>query len=203
VRRKYKGALRMPKIGYGNNKKTRHLMPSGFYKFVVHNAKEVDMLLMHNRTYAAQVAHNVGVKKRQVSALGRFVRLCVPLTLYAAPLLTGYFASRQSAGRQGDQPTRARACAGELIWRRVAIFGKENMQPPPPPPRFNKYKSAHSVSLKMSVHCHRSSVVLGVSCIARVKLRFDCFLMFIHHCYALCASSLDTTRARALTTSST
>ena len=64
MRRKYKGALRMPKIGYGNNKKTRHMLPSGFYKFVVHNAKELDMLLMHNRTYAAQVAHNVSTKKR-------------------------------------------------------------------------------------------------------------------------------------------
>ena len=64
MRRKYKGALRMPKIGYGNNKKTRHLLQSGFYKFIVHNAKEVDMLLMHNRTYAAQVAHNVSVQER-------------------------------------------------------------------------------------------------------------------------------------------
>ena len=29
----------MPSIGYGSNKKTRHMMPDGFKKFVVHNVK--------------------------------------------------------------------------------------------------------------------------------------------------------------------
>ena len=29
----------MPNIGYGSNKKTRHVMPDGFKKFVVHNVK--------------------------------------------------------------------------------------------------------------------------------------------------------------------
>ena len=29
----------MPSIGYGSNKKTRHMMPNGFYKFVVNNVK--------------------------------------------------------------------------------------------------------------------------------------------------------------------
>ena len=29
----------MPSIGYGSNKKTRHLMPDGFKKFVIHNVK--------------------------------------------------------------------------------------------------------------------------------------------------------------------
>ena len=27
----------MPSIGYGSNKKTRHMLPDGFKKFVVHN----------------------------------------------------------------------------------------------------------------------------------------------------------------------
>lgn len=30
---------RMPNIGYGSNKKTKHMMPDGFYKFTVHNLK--------------------------------------------------------------------------------------------------------------------------------------------------------------------
>merc|ERR1711982_103236 len=64
VRRRFKGTIRMPKIGYGNNKKTRFLLPSGFYKFVVHNVSELDMLLMHNRQYAAQIASTVSVRKR-------------------------------------------------------------------------------------------------------------------------------------------
>ena len=44
----------MMQIGYGSNKKTRHLMPSGHKAFVVHNAKDVDLLLMHNKTFAAE-----------------------------------------------------------------------------------------------------------------------------------------------------
>lgn len=54
----------MPKIGYGSNRKTRHVLPSGFYKFTVHNVQELDMLLMHNRKYAAEIAHNVSARKR-------------------------------------------------------------------------------------------------------------------------------------------
>ncbi len=49
VRRKFKGAIPMANVGYGSNKKTRNILPNGFYKFLVHNVEEVDMLLMHNR----------------------------------------------------------------------------------------------------------------------------------------------------------
>ena len=44
----------MPKIGYGSNKKTRHLMPSGHKAFLVQNVADVELLLMHNRTFAAE-----------------------------------------------------------------------------------------------------------------------------------------------------
>jgi hypothetical protein len=49
VRRKVKGTTLMPNIGYGSNKKTRHVLPSGFVKFLVHNVRDLDLLLMHNR----------------------------------------------------------------------------------------------------------------------------------------------------------
>ena len=39
----------MPNIGYGSDKKTRHYLPNKFKKFVVHNVKEVELLMMHNR----------------------------------------------------------------------------------------------------------------------------------------------------------
>ena len=55
----------MPKIGYGSDKKTRHMMPSGFYKFVVNNVKELELLMMHNRKYVAEIAHNVSSRKRK------------------------------------------------------------------------------------------------------------------------------------------
>jgi hypothetical protein len=57
---KYRDLTRRLQIGYGTNKKTRHLMPSGHKAFLVHNEKDVDLLLMHNRTYAAEyVSSNI------------------------------------------------------------------------------------------------------------------------------------------------
>merc|ERR1740115_344910 len=54
VRRKFKGKTLMPNIGYGSNKKTRHMLPSGFRKFVI-----------NNRSYAAEVAHSVSKRTRE------------------------------------------------------------------------------------------------------------------------------------------
>ncbi|KAJ6893793.1 hypothetical protein NC652_027766 [Populus alba x Populus x berolinensis] len=55
----------MPNIGYGSDKKTRHYLPNCFKKFVVHNVKELEVLMMHNRTYCAEIAHNVSTRKRK------------------------------------------------------------------------------------------------------------------------------------------
>jgi len=40
------------------------MMPSGHRAFLVHNPGDVDVLLMHNRTYAAEIAHAVSSRKR-------------------------------------------------------------------------------------------------------------------------------------------
>lgn len=52
----------MPKIGYGNDKKTRYHLPNGLKKFVVNNTKDLDVLLMNNRTFCAEIAHNVSAR---------------------------------------------------------------------------------------------------------------------------------------------
>nr|AGH70176.1 60S ribosomal protein L32 [Placozoa sp. H4] len=65
VRRRFKGQYLMPNIGYGSNAKTRNQMPDGFKKFVVHSVEELEVLLMANRSYAAEIAHNVSSRKRQ------------------------------------------------------------------------------------------------------------------------------------------
>jgi large subunit ribosomal protein L32e len=65
VRRRFKGTIPQPEIGYGSDKKTRNLLPNGFYKFVVHNPKELEMLLMHNRKYCAEIAHSVSTRTRK------------------------------------------------------------------------------------------------------------------------------------------
>jgi large subunit ribosomal protein L32e len=65
VRRRFKGAIPMPSIGYGSDKQTRNVHPHGFKTVVVNNVKELEMLMMHNRTYAATVAHSVSLKSRR------------------------------------------------------------------------------------------------------------------------------------------
>ncbi|KAL8573096.1 60S ribosomal protein L32 [Nucella lapillus] len=65
VRRRFKGQFLMPNIGYGTAKKTRHLCPDGFRKIVVRNVKELEVLLMQNRRFSAEIAHCVSSRKRK------------------------------------------------------------------------------------------------------------------------------------------
>ncbi|CAH8672319.1 unnamed protein product [Schistosoma rodhaini] len=64
VRRRFKGQVRMPKIGYGTAKRTRHIHPDGFKHVVIRNVKELEVLLMQHRTHAAVIAHTVARKNR-------------------------------------------------------------------------------------------------------------------------------------------
>lgn len=54
----------MPKVGYGSDKTTKFFLPNGLKKFIVHNIKDLDVLLMNNRTFCAEIAHDVSAKKR-------------------------------------------------------------------------------------------------------------------------------------------
>lgn len=44
---------------------TRHMRPDGFKTFVVHNLSELEVLLMHNRSYCAEIGHSVSSKNRR------------------------------------------------------------------------------------------------------------------------------------------
>ncbi|KAL7773335.1 hypothetical protein CFE70_003299 [Pyrenophora teres f. teres 0-1] len=79
VRRRFKGQAAMPKIGYGSNRKTRHMMPSGHKAFVVNNVADVDLLLMHNSTFAAEIAHAVSARKR-IDIIARAKQIGVKVT---------------------------------------------------------------------------------------------------------------------------
>ncbi|THH34067.1 hypothetical protein EUX98_g56 [Antrodiella citrinella] len=85
VRRRFKGQTPMPKIGYGSNKKTRHLLPSGLKKLLVSNVREINLLLMHNKSFAAEIAHNVSSRNR-ISILERAKALGIKVTNPAARL---------------------------------------------------------------------------------------------------------------------
>jgi large subunit ribosomal protein L32e len=65
VRRRFKGVYLMPSIGYGSDKRTRHMRPDGFRAFLVNNVKELEMLLMQNRKFAAEIAHTVSAPNRK------------------------------------------------------------------------------------------------------------------------------------------
>ncbi|KAI2777694.1 ribosomal protein L32e [Daldinia loculata] len=87
VRRRFRGNTAMPSIGFGSNKKTRHLTPSGHKAFLVNNIKDVELLLMHNRTFAAEIAHNVSSRKR-VDIIARAKQLGVKVTNAKAKVTT-------------------------------------------------------------------------------------------------------------------
>merc|ERR1711939_311857 len=87
VRRRFKGQMVMPSSGFGSNKKTRHMMPSGHKAFLVHNPKDVEILLMHNRTYAAEIASAVSSRKR-VEIVAKAKALGVKVTNGKAKITT-------------------------------------------------------------------------------------------------------------------
>ena len=79
VRRRYRGTQRCPKIGYGSNKKTRFLLPNYKLKYVVHNMKELECLMMNNEKYCAEIAANVGAVLRK-QMLKRAKELSINIT---------------------------------------------------------------------------------------------------------------------------
>jgi ribosomal protein L32E len=87
VRRRFRGTQAMPSIGYGSNKKTRYMMPSGHKSFLVSNLKDLELLMMHNRTYAAEIASNVSSRKR-VDIIARAKQLGVKVTNAKAKVTT-------------------------------------------------------------------------------------------------------------------
>jgi len=64
VRRRFRGHRSMAKIGFGSDKQTRHLLPSGFKKFLLRNSKDLEILLMNNATHSGEIASAVSARKK-------------------------------------------------------------------------------------------------------------------------------------------
>ena len=57
-------------LGFSDLELGRHswgngLLCAGFRKFVVSNVADLELLMMHNRSYAGEIAHNVSTRKRK------------------------------------------------------------------------------------------------------------------------------------------
>jgi large subunit ribosomal protein L32e len=85
VRRRFKGQLPMPKIGYGSCRATKHMLPSGHYKIVINNLKDLEMMTMFSRSHCAEVAHGVSARKR-IDLAKRAKELSIKLTNGSARL---------------------------------------------------------------------------------------------------------------------
>ena len=87
MRRRFRGNKKMPKIGYGSDNATKFFLPNGLKKFVVHNSKDLDVLLMNNRTFCAEIAHNVSsrvnlkLSQKRTEIVKRAQQIRVKLTI--------------------------------------------------------------------------------------------------------------------------
>ena len=55
------------------------MLPSGFRKLLIRNEKDIELLLMNNRTYCGEIAQNISALKR-INIVKRAKELNVRLT---------------------------------------------------------------------------------------------------------------------------
>ena len=79
VRRQFRSNKPLVKVGYKNALATQHVMANGFKKFLIRNVADVELLLMNNREYCGELAHNLNATSRKL-IVKRAAELNVRLT---------------------------------------------------------------------------------------------------------------------------
>ncbi|KAK1332910.1 hypothetical protein QTO34_006441 [Cnephaeus nilssonii] len=85
----------MPNLGYGSSTETKHVLPSGFRKFLVHTVKELEVLLMCNKCYCAE--RLTRLLKEPQSHCGKGSQLAI--RVYATQHAVGIAVNKQVKGK--------------------------------------------------------------------------------------------------------
>ncbi|KAF3826363.1 hypothetical protein GH733_008888 [Mirounga leonina] len=95
VPRRLKGQILMPNRGYESNEKTKHMLPSGFQKFLVHEVKELKVLPICHKSHCTEIAHD-------------------------SPLRTAGPPWKEQPSRPSESPTPMPGCAAKKMHRQRA-----------------------------------------------------------------------------------
>ena len=63
-RRKMRGYPELVNIGYGGAKKTKHVLPNGFRKFLVRKVDDLELLLMNNRSFCGEISKTLSARNK-------------------------------------------------------------------------------------------------------------------------------------------
>ncbi|XP_074919521.1 large ribosomal subunit protein eL32-like [Chelonoidis abingdonii] len=78
IKKRTKKFIRHQSDRYVKIKRNWH-KPRGFKTFLVHNVEELEVLMMSNKPYCAEIAHNVSSKNRKV-IVERAAQLAIKIT---------------------------------------------------------------------------------------------------------------------------
>ena len=78
-------------------------MPSGHKAFLVHNPADVDLLLMHNKTFAAEYVHEIYISSFEDGSEDHHANQWQDLTFSIIEKASGHCGKGETVGCEGHQ----------------------------------------------------------------------------------------------------